>query len=154
MAGWPVSYESGKLQFATITLPNVAMAVIEYGFTQMWSPELVHENRETATATVPYPGVLKGIKASIPLLITGDWSTTGTPYANPVQGLRANLAALNALVTATTTSSGTQTATYTPYVGATPISVTVQVMPVQLGTSATQGGTRAVLDLILPNGAV
>lgn len=153
MAGWPSNYEAGKLEFTGLTLPNPAMIVIEFGFTQLWTQEINHQNRETAGATIPYPGVFKGKKASIPLVITGDWDVSGTPYSNSVYGLMTNVALINALTAATATGDGTQSATYTPYPGATPIVKSVQVMPLLLGTNATQGGSKAVLDLILPDGA-
>lgn len=157
--GWPVSYAGGKLEFSipgggTLTLPNQAMVVTEYGFTQLWSSfNLVHENRDTASSTVAYPGVYKGSKASIPLLITGDWNPSGTPYTNWVKGLALNVGILNKIAGVTASASnGLQTVTFTPYPSATPLTKSVQVYPLQLGTNAKQGGTTAVLDLVLPDG--
>ena len=153
--GWPVTYAAGKLRFNAhynYTIPNQAVAVIEWGFTQLWTPTVVSQNRETTDAEIPYPSVQKGKTAMIPLIITGEWSVAGSPFANSVQGLMTNVGQLNSLVSSTLTGDGRQSVTFTPYTGATPINGYVQVMPVDLGTGAKQGGTKAVLELRLPSG--
>ena len=153
--GWPVTYAAGKLVFNAYynyTIPNQAVAVSDWGFTQLWTPTVVSQNRETTDAEIPYPSVQKGKTAMIPLVITGDWSIAGSPFANSVQGLMTNVGQLNTLVSSTLTNNGTQFVTFTPYTGATPRTGFVQVMPVDLGTGAKQGGTKAVLELRLPSG--
>lgn len=152
---WPVTFAAGKLVFndhSNYTIPNKAVAVIEWGFTQLWTPTVVSQNRETTDAEIPYPSVQKGKTAMIPLIITGEWSVAGTPYANSVQGLMTNVGALNSLVSSTLSGNGMQTVTFTAYTGATPIVADIQVMPTDLGTGAKQGGTKAVLELRLPSG--
>lgn len=152
---FPVTYESGKLvfdDFSDYTLPNQAVMVVDWGFTQLWTPTIVHENRESTEAEVPYPGVQKGKTAIVPLIITGDWSSAGVPFSNHTEGLMTNVAEINAMAASTLTGDGTQSVTFTPYPGATPVVGDVQLMPVDLGTSAKIGGSKAALELRLPNG--
>lgn len=152
---FPVTYASGMLVFDDYddyTLPNQAVMVVDWGFSQLWTPTITHENRESTEAEIPYPGVQKGKTAIIPLVITGDWNVSGAPYTNHTQGLMENVAELNAMVASTLTGDGTQTVTFTAYPSATPVSGEVQLMPVDLGNSAKIGGSRAVMELRLPNG--
>ena len=68
--------------------------------------------------------------------------------------LGVQLSGLNALADASFTADGTQTVTYTPYTGATPVALTLKVNPPTLTGGQRDGGVEATLDVVIYNVAV
>lgn len=74
----------------------------------------------TATGVIPYQRRLTATRKDLRLLVVGDVDETGTPVANPTEGLEANLEYLRANTFAPVASStGTRAATLTMPSGAT-----------------------------------
>lgn len=134
------------------TIPNPAITVHDYGFTQLWDLTLSGDNVETIEGHVAYPRVIKQQTATVPILIDPLVDMAGDPLDGTVAAMRANYLELQAeLLGPTTIGDGTQDVSFEPSPGETPLLGRVQFVDIQVGRRL-PGGWLAVIDLVLPDG--
>lgn len=159
---WGVDYSTGKLVFSGgYTLPNYAVRQVDIGFLALEVKALDIADAEHSTGFTGVPAAPeKSRTASLPLLVSFKCNPAGTPFAdaggntaNQI-GWASNWSGLNALADASFTGDGTQTVTYTPYTGATPVALTLKVNPPTLTGGQRDGGVEATLDVVIYNVAV
>lgn len=134
------------------TIPNPAITVHDYGFTQLWDITLTGDNVETIEGHVAYPRVIKQQSASVPILIDPLVDMAGDPLDGTVAAMRANYLELQEeLILPTTLDDGAQDVSFEPSPGETPLLGRIQFVGIQVGRR-TRRGWLAVLDLVLPDG--
>lgn len=148
---WTPDYTHGKLVIGSYTIPNHAVMFVEDGPLGMWFANMVGDDVETVTSTITYPRVEKATRVPVPLIVSMRANASGTPATNRVQQLLENVAALTAAVNP---EGGEQSVTYTPWIGATQVSVTIQFEAPILANALPGIGARVVLPMVLEAGAV
>lgn len=154
MAGFTVNYAAGKFVFEDgYTIPNPAVRIASDGPLSLWFREFVGDEVEVVDGTVLYELVEKAKRAEIPLEVSQHADSTGAAATNRVQQLVENLAEL-ATIADESLDGGGQTVEYTPWVGATPLNVTMLVRPPLEGAVIRGLGVKAVVPVVLQDGAV
>lgn len=134
------------------TIPNPAITVHDYGFTQLWDITLSGDNVETIAGHVAYPRVIKQQTATVPILIDPLVDMAGDPLDGTVAAMRANYLELQEeLILPTTVVDGAQDVTFEPAPGEPLLLGRIQFVGIQVGRRW-PGGWLAVLDLVLPDG--
>ena len=154
MAGFHVSYAGGKLVIGSLTIPNPAIKFVDEGPLEFWFDALVGDDVPVIDSLITYPRVRKGTRVDVPMMVGDKASTAGVAASNYTQQLATNIAALNAVVTSTTSGSGTTSVTYTPWVGASDRVFSAVILPPIRGRYWPGAGVKVVVPFILPTGPV
>lgn len=154
MAGFSVNYAAGKLVFQDgYVIPNPAVMFGMEATVDLWDRELTGSDVETISGTVLYKRAEKAKTADIPIVVSQRASSAGAAMSDPARCLKENWALLSSIADRTV-SSGTQSVTYTPWIGATPVVLTALVLPPARGSMILGAGCRGVITMILQDGAV
>lgn len=134
-------------------LPNRAITPIGPGFTSLWLPELVGENREVIDGHVAFRSVIKQQSADIPLLVIGDVDADGVPIpGGGLGGVWRNVQDLrDSFEEPSLTGDGTQTLTFVPFPGGPELTGPAKCTGITL-TNPHPGAWRVALHLVLPAG--
>lgn len=159
MSGFPVITDGGTLTLASgYALPNPAVALVEWGLGELWTPQVQGKNFAAAGTTWALPRDLAEQKVSIPVAVVGEVDSAGDPTADPTAGLFLNLQELiaelmgpNVRPDASTSVAGFVSADWVPYDGAAAITARFQVESVQVGDRHRNWCT-AVIRATLPDG--
>ena len=158
MAGFSVDYGPTKWVFANgYTIPNPCLRWDENADLDLYVRELVGDDLESTTAMVPQPRREKGRRASFGLEMHHVVSSAGTPATTDAarqRQIKENLAELAETAAASLATNGTQDVTVTPWTGATPITVSMVVLPPILGDRIGGVGYKVGLVVVLPDGGV
>lgn len=144
-------YTHGKLVVGSYTIPNYAVMFVDDGPLGMWFASMVGDDVETVSSTITYPRVEKAARVTVPLIVSMTANASGTPASNRTQQLLENVAALTAAVDP---EGGEKSVTYTPWIGANPLTVTIQFEAPVLGSPLPGIGARVALPMVLEAGAV
>jgi hypothetical protein len=146
---WTPDPSGGEVEFAGgYTIPNYGVRFHDQGSFALEVMALTGADSEHSRGFLPHEQTERFRTCTLTVQLSFDNTADGTPIADNREGWAANWADLEALSDATMTGDGTQTITYTPWTGATPVTFAAHVMPPTL-VSGTGDGVFAKLDVIL-----
>ena len=147
--GFPLDYSEGKLVFTDLssyTIPNRAVRLSEWGAFEILVQQVIGDDVETVSGAVARRRVERWRDARIGLQFNYLFAANGTGYGSTAEGFTKNWLALQGLCETSNVGgdpSGLTTVEYTPYTGATPIELSVHVMPPILGSPIKGKGANA-----------
>ena len=153
MAGLPVITSGGTLTAENgYEIPNPAVTPMDVGFTGLWLPEPVGENREVADGFVAMPSVLKQQSVDIPLLVVGEVDSDGDAQTPGLAGLWVNVSELQDVWLAPSLiGDGMQTVTFVPFPGGPTLGGAAKCVGITLAEPS-PNAWRVALHLVLPDG--
>ena len=116
------------------TIPNYAVRFTGSGPFELHVGELSGDDVQVISGTVAYPRVERKRTARMALQMLFGADSTGAAHPSLAEGLVTNWAEVRDLSDLTVTDTqGLQSITYTPYIGATPVTFDAHVMPPIVG---------------------
>lgn len=135
--GWEPEFSAGKLEFndnGGYTIPNYAVRFTASGPFELHVASLSGDDVEVISGTVAYPRIERKRVARMSLQMLFGADPAGSPHPSIPEGMVTNWATVRALSDLTVSDTqGLQSITYTPYIGATPVTFDAHVLPPIVG---------------------
>lgn len=147
---WEPDLSGGSVEFGNgYVIPNYGVRFYDAGSFALEVMTLTGADSEYSTGFLPHEQVERSRTCPLSLQLSFDIDADGTPITDNREGWATNWSDLEELSDATMTGDGTQTITYTPWSGATPVVFTAHVMPPVLKSGDQDDGVYAQLDVVL-----